>query len=319
MMVILFILSLFLQATLYSQQLELVQPVRFLALGDSYTTGIAVDPSQNWPGQLFTRLTESGYQTDKIQIIAQAGWTTEDLAGAIRQESLQNDFNMVGLLIGVNNQYQGVTVDLYEKEFEELLVTSINLAQGRKEGVFVISIPDYAFTPFGNGQSNISAGIDMYNNANSKIARKYGVTYFDLTFISRFGLESPELVAIDKLHPSALMYKLWVDKIMEHINAYNTTQDIEDKTLVSSGITIFPNPASDNISIMLSSNEISVKNTFSIYTLSGKVVFRKNDLSFQLSDIITVGLPELNEGFYLAELVTGSKKFIAKMIIKNSR
>jgi hypothetical protein len=81
----------FVQATLYSQKLEIVQPVRFLALGDSYTSGIGVDPAQTWPNQLFARLAESGFLTDVIRIIAQAGWTTDDLAEAIRQISFKDD------------------------------------------------------------------------------------------------------------------------------------------------------------------------------------------------------------------------------------
>ena len=120
MKVRLFIFIFFVHASLFSQHLELVQPVRFLALGDSYTAGIAVDPSQSWPNQLFDRLNGSGFNTEKLQILAQAGWTTEDLAAAIREGNLQTDFNLVALLIGVNNQYQGVEVDLYEKDFEAL-------------------------------------------------------------------------------------------------------------------------------------------------------------------------------------------------------
>jgi lysophospholipase L1-like esterase len=314
----LFILIFFTHTALYCQKLELVQPVRFLALGDSYTTGMAVDADQSWPNQLFARLAKAGYMTDMLQIIAQAGWTTEDLTEAIRQESpdLNFDFNLVSLLIGVNNQYQGMSVDLYEKEFEELLVTALSLAQGRKEGVFVISIPDYAYTPFGGGHSYISEGIDLYNNANRKITEKYEVTYFDLTFISRMGLDNPELVAVDKLHPSALMYKLWVDKIMDHLNSNNTTQAIADKILVSDGIKLFPNPASGNISFIITSGNNSAKNVLSIYALSGKLLFRKNDLPLQLFDKYTVGLPEMNEGFYLFELITETERYVSKMIIR---
>jgi lysophospholipase L1-like esterase len=314
----LFILGFFIHTALYSQKLELVQPVRFLALGDSYTSGIAVDVDKTWPNQLFERMSEAGYLTDMIRIIAQAGWTTEDLTEAIRQErpDLNFDFNLVSLLIGVNNQYQGMSVDLYEKEFEELLVTAVSLALGRTEGVFVISIPDYAYTPFGGGRSYISEGIDLYNNANRKIAAKYGVTYFDLTFISRMGLDNPELVAVDKLHPSALMYKLWVDKIMDHLNSNNTTQAISDKTLVSDGITLFPNPASGNISFIITSGNNSAKNVLSIYNLSGKLFFRQKDLPLQLFDIVTIGLPELNEGFYLFELITEKGRYVSKMIVR---
>lgn len=312
----LFLFTFFINTILYSQKLELIQPVRFLALGDSYTAGIAVDIDQSWPNQLFAKLAASGYNTNRIQIIAQAGWTTEDLLEAIRQDSPDFDYNLISLLIGVNNHYQGMSVNLYEKEFEELLVTALRLAQGRKEGVFVISIPDYAYTPFGAGSNYISEGVDLYNSANRKVAEKYGVTYFDFTFISRMGLENPELVAVDKLHPSALMYKLWVDKIMDHLNSNNTTQSITDKILISEGIKLFPMPASGNISFIITSGNNSVKNILSIYTLSGKLLFRQEDLPLQLFEKVTVRLPELNEGFYLFELITETGRYVSKMIVK---
>jgi lysophospholipase L1-like esterase len=120
------------------------------------------------------------------------------------------------LLIGVNNQYQGKSADSYAPEFEELLNMAIKLAGGKKENVFVVSIPDYGFTPFGQPkQEQISKALDEFNVINKKITEKAGVRYCNITDISRKGFEQLALVADDKLHPSGKQYKLWVDRILE--------------------------------------------------------------------------------------------------------
>lgn len=121
---------------------------------------------------------------------------------------------MVSLLIGVNNQYQGKSVESYRPEFEELLLKAIELAGKNKDRVFVVSIPDYGYTPFGREkQPLISAAIDAYNAANREIAEKHGVRYFYITDLTRKGLDDPSLVAPDGLHPSGKMYALWAEHI----------------------------------------------------------------------------------------------------------
>ena len=122
---------------------------------------------------------------------------------------------MVSLLIGVNNQYQKKSVDSYRPEFEELLKMAITLAGGKKENVFVVSIPDYGYTPFGKpNQAEISNAIDEYNSANKLITEKIGVKYINITDLTRKGLDNAEYVASDGLHPSGKMYALWVEKII---------------------------------------------------------------------------------------------------------
>ncbi|HMR57304.1 MAG TPA: GDSL-type esterase/lipase family protein, partial [Cyclobacteriaceae bacterium] len=125
------------------------------------------------------------------------------------------------LLIGVNNQYQGKPILVYEREFEELLQTAIKLARGKKEKVFVVSIPDYGYTPFGKPkQEKISEALDQYNAINKRIAEKFGVTYFNITGISRKGFDDPDLVAADGLHPSGKMYAQWVEVIYSTLKNY---------------------------------------------------------------------------------------------------
>jgi len=188
-------------------------PLKFLALGDSYTIGERVTEDERWPNQL-AKLLSTNKRHFVTTIIATTGWRTDNLANAIDIAQLKPEYSLVSLLIGVNNQYQGKSIDQYSIEFEELLKTSIRLAKGNRKNVFVVSIPDYGYTPFGEKKKDrISADIDHFNSMNEKISEKYGVAYVDITAISRQGLSQPELVAPDGLHPSGKMYALWVKQI----------------------------------------------------------------------------------------------------------
>jgi lysophospholipase L1-like esterase len=192
--------------------------VSFLALGDSYTIGESVSEEDRWPNQLARALNVKGIKCQNPTIIATTGWRTDDLAHAIRQADLTSDFQLVSLLIGVNNQYQGKSVEQYEKEFRELLATAIKLAGGRSQRVFVVSIPDYGFTPFGKPkQTIITDELNKFNEVNKRISQSEGVAWYHITDISREGLKDPELVASDGLHPSGKMYGLWVQRMLEGV------------------------------------------------------------------------------------------------------
>lgn len=188
---------------------------KFLALGDSYTIGESVAENERWPVQLGRALNERGQKIDPPRIIATTGWRCDQLKQAILDAKLPNDWGMVSLLIGVNNQYQKRTAESYAPEFEELLNMAVQLAGGNKKNVFVVSIPDYGFTPFGNPkQEEISKAIDEFNNVNRRITQKMGITYVEITDLTREGLVKPEYVAADGLHPSGAMYSLWVERIL---------------------------------------------------------------------------------------------------------
>jgi lysophospholipase L1-like esterase len=188
----------------------------YLALGDSYTIGESVNESERWPNQLAEALTQKGTKVSQPKIIATTGWRTDNLKDAIIKADLKNNYDLVSLLIGVNNQYQGKPADQYAIEFEDLLKTAIQLARGKSTNVFVVSIPDYGYTPFGlPKKETISKQIDEFNAINKRISEKYKVAYYNITDISRKGLEEPSLVAADKLHPSGKMYTLWTERILE--------------------------------------------------------------------------------------------------------
>ncbi|WP_372367509.1 SGNH/GDSL hydrolase family protein [Candidatus Uabimicrobium sp. HlEnr_7] len=185
----------------------------FLALGDSYTIGECVEEN-SWPIQLQQALKKSQINID-VQIIAQTGWTTDELAQVIYKKNIQKNFDMVSLSIGVNNQYRGQSEKKYRKEFIWLLEQAINFAGKDPKKVIVVSIPDWGITPFAKkdkrSSKQIGQQIDIFNNINAKETKKRRCHYIDITPLSR--KKDASLVANDGLHPSAKMYNMWVEKI----------------------------------------------------------------------------------------------------------
>ena len=190
--------------------------IKYLALGDSYTIGQSVCETCRFPIQLQTELKNNLSTKDVFTttIIAQTGWTTTNLKSAIATQNPSNDYDLVTLLIGVNNQYQNKPFSLYEQEFPELVTTAITKAKGIKANVIVVSIPDYAYTPFGNGNTAISTQIDTYNTFTENYCNQNNIKFVNITDITRLGLMQPNLVATDGLHPSELAYSKFVERIL---------------------------------------------------------------------------------------------------------
>lgn len=189
----------------------------YLALGDSYTIGEAVPQAQSFPYQLVNIAGDKGIKISRPEIIATTGWTTGELKGAIKSAALTARYDMVTLLIGVNNQYRGQSIDTYRTEFRELLQTAIGFAGGNAAHVFVVSIPDWGATPFGKqsgrGTSAIAAEIDAFNAVNKEETVKLSVSYTDITPASRNAATDATLVASDGLHPSGKMYFDWATNL----------------------------------------------------------------------------------------------------------
>jgi lysophospholipase L1-like esterase len=186
-----------------------------LCLGDSYTIGESVQFSENFPNQTISQLRKDGYAFDEPDIVAQSGWTTDELQTAIDNHSLKNSYDFVTLLIGVNNQYRGRTVENYKSEFESLLKQAIQFANGKADHVIVLSIPDWSVTPFARGRDTkqIAIQIDNYNSANASVAEAHQVGYIDITPLSREAANDRSLIASDGLHPSAKEYEKWSEKL----------------------------------------------------------------------------------------------------------
>jgi len=191
----------------------------YLALGDSYTIGESVVETERWPVQLAEQLRARGYKMAAPKIIAKTGWTTEDLLRGMENElNIQRDFDLVSILIGVNNQYQGKPATEYEEDLRTIFRKAINHSKTMEKGVFALSIPDYGYTPFGSSnQEEISAEIDRFNEIFRRVANEFNVPFYNITPISRDAENNPDLVASDGLHPSGLMYQYWVDQIVNQV------------------------------------------------------------------------------------------------------
>ena len=191
----------------------------YLALGDSYTIGQNVAASENFPNQTISLLKAQNLDFEPARIVATTGWTTDELDRGITAANnsgiLLSSYNFVSLLIGVNDQYRGRTVDSYKPAFEDLLKKAIHFAGDSAGNVVVISIPDWGVTPFANGRDRdkIAKEIDAYNLVNKQIAQRYNVDYIDITPWTREGASDLSLIATDGLHPSGKEYKRWAERI----------------------------------------------------------------------------------------------------------
>ncbi len=193
----------------------------YLALGDSYTIGEQVPAEGNFPHQTVQLLAAMGMAVTPPVIVATTGWTTDELATAIREHHITGTYSFVSLLIGVNNQYRGRSVDNYREEFTTLLLQAIQFAGGQADGVFVLSIPDWGVTPFAEGRdrAQIATEIDAYNAACRDITLAHGCHYTSITESTRVNGTNPQYLAPDGLHPSADEYAIWAGRLATKVKA----------------------------------------------------------------------------------------------------
>ena len=199
-----------------------ITPVKtYLALGDSYTIGQSVAANERFPAQTVSLLKQQGINMTDPVYIAQTGWTTANLQSAIASQNPPATFDVVSLLIGVNDQYQGMDTSGYALRFTQLLEKAIQLTGGKKSNVFVLSIPDYSATPFvaAVNKSKVSMEIDWFNDINKRITATYNVSYTDITPSTREAASNAALVANDNLHPSGLEYKKWAEMLAPKMSA----------------------------------------------------------------------------------------------------
>ncbi len=194
-----------------------VEQKSYLALGDSYTVGELVDTEKTFPYLLVDRFNENNYSFKKPTVIATTGWRTDELIGAMK--NLKEKHDLVSLLIGVNNQYQGIEIGIFRNEVTKILKQAIGLSKTKEKGVFAYSIPDYSIMPVmrGKDQKKIAEELKIYNEYYREICKSLGVKFYDITPLSQMAAEDTELIANDKLHPSGKMYNLWVQKTFSSI------------------------------------------------------------------------------------------------------
>ena len=188
----------------------------YLALGDSYTIGEQVPAVDNFPHQAVAMLNQQGTAVAAPEIVAVTGWTTDELAAAIKERNIKGTYSFVTLLIGVNNQYRGRSIENYKEEYTSLLKQAIAFAGGHPDKVFVLSIPDWGVTPFAEGRdrAQIAKDIDAYNKAKEEITKQYKAHWLEITESTRkHGVDESFLVE-DKLHYSGKEYKVWAEGLV---------------------------------------------------------------------------------------------------------
>lgn len=286
-----------------AQVINISEPVKMLALGDSYTIGESVTTSASWPVQFIDSLIQYGYVCEDPRIIARTGWRTDQLISAIKNTKLDENFNLVSLLIGVNNQYQKADFQKFKTDLDTLIKIGLQFTDNIRERFFILSIPDYSYTPFGQilNSSDISAEIDQYNQHLRKVARENEIVFIDITPISQEGLKEPQLVAYDGLHPSGEMYGLWVSEILKYCdiesNVNSFTKIIPEEGEVDIKLLILPN------TLIITGDQNFLPVTYVIYNQLGVPVSREMIYKFPYnielngleSNIYFVGLYDEND------------------------
>jgi lysophospholipase L1-like esterase len=264
--------------------------------------------NQRWPLQLRDSLANRGIVTDTLRIIATTGWRTDNLLNAITNQHLeQQHYNLVSLLIGVNNQYQGIPLSQYRIEFPQLLDSAIRYAGGDTSHVFIVSIPDYAYTPFGlqsGDQAQISQEIDLYNAVNKHIADSFHIQYFNITPISRQGISQPNLVAADGLHPSGIQYTRWVELMLQSIDTNTPTGLFENQD--AAALELYPNPVTDDVMIRHIGGRHDI---LELYDNTGKCLFSK-----RMDETATISMMLFSPGIYLVRLISETGVATKKII-----
>ena len=275
---------------IFSQAIEIETPLKMLALGDSYTIGASVETADRWPHQFVSQLKALGIEADTPDYIAVTGWTTQDLLRGIGNSlDQEKEYNLVSILIGVNNQYQRIDIETYEPDLREIIKHALDIVSGDTGRVFMLSIPDYAYTPFGEGKSTISDEIDAYNLIKKNLAASYGIAFIDITPISRLGLRDPSLVALDGLHPSGEQYGEWVKEILPRLQLPLSLSG-ESNISLAEGIKVFPNPAQSYLTL----ESDRVLDRLLIYNALGQLVHQQSMPGSQLQ----IDVSQWPAGFY---------------------
>jgi lysophospholipase L1-like esterase len=191
----------------------------YLALGDSYTIGEQVPFAENFPNQTVQQLRNAGFAFYAAEVIAKTGWTTDELSNAIDNIAFLENYDVVSLLVGVNNQYRGRSATEFKIEFEQLLQKAINFAGEKPDRVFVLSIPDWGVTPFAEGRNRkqVAQEIDAFNSVCENSAAACQTHFINITASQRSDGNKTEFLATDGLHPSGIEYKKWADKLTDGI------------------------------------------------------------------------------------------------------
>lgn len=191
-----------------------------LCLGDSYTIGEQVPLHESFPYQTVQLLRKAHHAFYAPEIIAKTGWTTFELAEHLLHIQLNDHYDFVTLLIGVNNQYRGLSEEDFHDEYEYLLKKALHFTGNTAEHVIALSIPDWGVTPFARekDQDTIAKEIDIYNSIIEEMTSRYKVHFIDITTAQRIDGANTSFLAGDHLHPSGNEYAKWAKEVFNIIH-----------------------------------------------------------------------------------------------------
>ncbi len=195
------------------------EPIKYLALGDSYTAGTSVKTEERWAEQLSVKLKQESFNIKSTEILAQSGMVTGDLINLVNNRKLVADYDLVSLLIGVNNQFRGQTPDVFERDFKELIKIATSLAKGKSNRVFVLSLPDWGQTPYAlfTDKEKITKEINELNSIAKAECELQKIVFIDITPLSRLAVNDKTLISSDDLHYSGKMYLQWAEKALPDV------------------------------------------------------------------------------------------------------
>ena len=192
---------------LYAQ----ADPIRYVAVGDSYSIGEGAAPDESWPAVLTKHLREKGIKIELIANPSRTGWTTQNAIDRELPVFADAKPAFATLLIGVNDWVQGVDEKTFRQRFAALVDRMLEVLRDKRR-FLVVTIPDFGVTPTGPRYSrgrNISEGIASFNAIILEEARKRDLPVVDVFPLSKQMQKDRSLVAADGLHPSAKEYAEW--------------------------------------------------------------------------------------------------------------
>lgn len=208
----LFFMTIFRQSRSLSQSLN---AIRYVVIGDSYSSGEGVRVADAWPAVLTNHLQAQGIDIELIDNLAKSGWTSEDaLRGQLpRFENLQPTF--ATLMIGANDAFRGVQIEEFRKNFNTLLDRMLAVLPN-KDRLLVITIPDYTLSPQGKAyESQTSADIELYNAVIKTEAKNRNLAIVDIFPLSQNLAKDTSMFVADGLHPSAKQLAEWEKVIFQ--------------------------------------------------------------------------------------------------------
>lgn len=156
-------------------------------------------------------LREQGADIEGPEYIARTAWTTDELLDAIDEAKPKSPYELVTLLVGVNDQYRARPAQAFIATFNAVFRRAISLGGKKASRVVVLSIPDWGATPYASGRDAAAIGhdIDVYNNLARADVIARGSAWVDVTTVSRRMAREPQLAVEDGLHPSGALYAEW--------------------------------------------------------------------------------------------------------------